>query len=350
MKVLVTGTAGFIGSFTAVRLAERGDEVVGIDNINDYYDVNLKYGRLERDGIGRSSAEAGELTRSRRLAGYRFKRMDLENRRAMEELFEKERFDTVCHLAAQAGVRYSLVNPYSYVDANVVGFINILECCRHHGVKHLVYASSSSVYGLNEKFPFSVRDNVDHPISLYAATKKANELMAHTYSHLYGLPTTGLRFFTVYGPWGRPDMALFLFTRAILDGKPIDVFNQGNMKRDFTYVDDIVTGVVKVLDRPPQGDPGWSGKMPDPSRSPGPYRLYNIGNNAPVELTAFIEAIEKALGRKAEKNLLPMQPGDVQATWADVDDLVKDFGYAPTVRVEQGVERFVRWYREFYGV
>jgi UDP-glucuronate 4-epimerase len=349
MKVLVTGTAGFIGSFTAVRLAERGDEVVGIDNINDYYDVNLKYGRLERDGIGRRKAEAGEWVQSKRLTNYRFKRMDLENRGAMEELFGKENFDTVCHLAAQAGVRYSLINPYSYVDANVVGFIHILECCRHHHVKHLVYASSSSVYGLNENYPFSVRDNVDHPISLYAATKKANELMAHTYSHLYGLPTTGLRFFTVYGPWGRPDMALFLFTRAILEGKPIDVFNHGKMKRDFTYVDDIVTGVVKVLGKRPQGDPRWSGKEPDPSGSRAPYRVYNIGNNSPVELMAFVEAIEKALGKKAEKNMLPMQPGDVPATWADVEDLVRDFGYAPTVRVEEGVERFVKWYREFYG-
>jgi UDP-glucuronate 4-epimerase len=348
MKVLVTGTAGFIGSFAAVRLAERGDEVVGIDNINAYYDVNLKYGRLERDGIGRQDAETGEWAQSKRLLNYRFKRMDLEDREAMEELFGKENFDAVCHLAAQAGVRYSLLNPYSYIDANVVGFIHILECCRHHEVKHLVYASSSSVYGLNEKYPFSVQDNVDHPVSLYAATKKADELMAHAYSHLYGIPTTGLRFFTVYGPWGRPDMALFLFTKAILENKPIDVFNRGNMKRDFTYIDDIAVGVVKVLDRPPEGDPCWSGREPDPSRSRAPYRLYNIGNNSPVELTAFIDAIEKALGKRAERNLLPMQPGDVPATWAEVDDLVKDFGYAPTVKVEEGVERFVKWYREFY--
>jgi UDP-glucuronate 4-epimerase len=348
MKVLVTGTAGFIGSFAAVRLAQRGDEVVGIDNINAYYDVNLKYGRLERDGIGRQTAETGQWAQSKRLPNYRFKRMDLEDRVAMEELFGKEDFDAVCHLAAQAGVRYSILNPYSYIDANVVGFIHILECCRRHKVKHLVYASSSSVYGLNEKYPFSVQDNVDHPVSLYAATKKANELMAHAYSHLYGIPTTGLRFFTVYGPWGRPDMALFLFTKAILENKPIDVFNQGNMKRDFTYIDDIVVGVVKVLDRPPEGDPSWRGREPDPSRSRAPYRLYNIGNNSPVELTAFIEAIEKALGKKAERNLLPMQPGDVPATWADVDDLVKDFGYAPTVKVEEGVQRFVKWYREFY--
>jgi UDP-glucuronate 4-epimerase len=349
MKILVTGTAGFIGSFTALRLAERGDEIVGIDSLNDYYDVNLKCGRLERDGIAREKAEAGEWVQSARHPGYRFRKMALENRDAMEGLFQKEKFDRVCHLAAQAGVRYSLVNPYSYIDANIVGFMNLLEGCRHHKVRHLVYASSSSVYGLNEKYPFSVKDNVDHPVSLYAATKKANELMAHTYSHLYGLPTTGLRFFTVYGPWGRPDMALFLFTKAILEGRPIDVFNHGKMKRDFTYIDDIVTGVVKVLDRPAGGDPGWQAETPDPSRSRAPYRLYNIGNNSPVELTDFIGAIEKALGKEAKKNLLPMQPGDVPATWADVGDLARDFGYAPTVKIEEGVEKFVAWYREYYG-
>lgn len=350
MKILVTGTAGFIGSFAAVRLAERGDEVVGIDNINAYYDVQLKYGRLERDGLDPRKAEAGERVRSAKYPTYRFKRLNLEDRPAIEELFKKEKFDTVCHLAAQAGVRYSLVNPYSYVDANIAGFMNILEGCRHHKIKHLVYASSSSVYGLNEKYPFSVHDNVDHPISLYAATKKANELMAHTYSHLYGTPTTGLRFFTVYGPWGRPDMALFLFTKAILEDKPIDVFNHGKMKRDFTYIDDIVTGVVKVIDKPPTGDARWSGKDPDPSRSQAPYRLYNIGNNSPVELMEFIEAIEKALGKKAKKNFLAMQPGDVPATWADVNDLVEDFGYKPAMSVEQGVRRFVTWFREFYKV
>ena len=350
MKILVTGAAGFIGSFVASRLAERGDEVAGIDNLNAYYDVNLKYGRLERDGIARPEAERGQWVRSRRHPKYRFRRVDLENRKDVEELFEEEGFHAVCHLAAQAGVRYSLVNPHSYIDANIAGFMNILEGCRHHSIAHLAYASSSSVYGLNEKYPFSVRDNVDHPVSLYAATKKANELMAHTYSHLYGLATTGLRFFTVYGPWGRPDMALFLFTRAILEDQPIDVFNHGNMKRDFTYIDDIVTGVVRVLDRPALGDGSWNGKTPDPSRSKAPYRVYNIGNNSPVELTAFIEAIEKALGKKAVKNLLPMQPGDVPVTWADVEDLVRDLGYKPTVNVEEGVERFVKWYREFYGV
>lgn len=348
MKILVTGTAGFIGSFVAVRLAERGDEVVGIDNINEYYDVDLKYGRLGRDGLDRRKAEAGEWVKSSKYPRYRFKRTNLEDRAAVEQIFEKEEFETVCHLAAQAGVRYSLVNPYSYIDANIVGFTNLLECCRHHKVKHLVYASSSSVYGLNEKYPFSVHDNVDHPISLYAATKKANELIAHTYSHLYGIPTTGLRFFTVYGPWGRPDMALFLFTKAILENRPIDVFNHGKMKRDFTYIDDIVTGVVKVLDKPPTGDPQWSAKRPDPARSRAPYRLYNIGNNSPVELMEFIEAIEKALGKKAKKDFLAMQPGDVPATWADVNDLVEDFGYKPAVTVEEGVKRFVEWYVEYY--
>lgn len=350
MKILVTGTAGFIGSFVAVRLAERGDEVVGIDNINEYYDVNLKYGRLGRDGLDRRKAETGEWVESSKYPTYRFKKTNIEDRPAIQKLFEKEEFDTVCHLAAQAGVRYSLVNPYSYIDANIVGFTNLLECCRHNEAKHLVYASSSSVYGLNEKYPFSVRDSVDHPISLYAATKKANELMAHSYSHLYRIPTTGLRFFTVYGPWGRPDMALFLFTKAILEGNPIDVFNRGRMKRDFTYIEDIVTGVIKVLDKPPAGDPKWSGKDPDPSRSQAPYRLYNIGNNSPVELMEFIEAIEKALGKKAKKNFLPMQPGDVPATWADVNDLVEDFAYKPTVTVREGVKNFVKWFRGFYKV
>jgi UDP-glucuronate 4-epimerase len=348
MKILVTGTAGFIGSATASSLAQRGDEVIGLDNINDYYDVNLKFGRLDRDGIARPAAESDRLVQSTRYPTYRFIRMHIEDREALDRLFQDEGFDTVCHLAAQAGVRYSLVNPYAYIESNIIAFQNLLESCRHNGVKHLVYASSSSVYGLNEKYPFSTSDNVDHPISLYAATKKANELMAHTYSHLYGLPATGLRFFTVYGPWGRPDMALFLFTRAILEGRPIDVFNHGKMKRDFTYIDDIVTGTIKVLDDPPRGNPAWSGKAPDPSSSPAPYRIYNIGNNTPVALMDFIEAIEEALGRKAEKNLLPMQPGDVPATWADVEDLVRDFGYAPQVPIHEGVKRFVEWYLDFY--
>jgi UDP-glucuronate 4-epimerase len=348
MKILVTGTAGFIGSFTSSRLAQRGDEVIGLDSINDYYDINIKYGRLKKYGINRSKAEEGEYVQSAKYPTYRFKRMNLENRADLDQLFSEQNFDMVCHLAAQAGVRYSLTHPHAYIDSNIIGFLNLLECCRHHGVKHLVYASSSSVYGLNEKYPFSTGDNVDHPISLYAATKKSNELMAHTYSHLYDIPTTGLRFFTVYGPWGRPDMALFIFTKAILEDRPIDVFNHGKMKRDFTYIDDIVTGVITVLDKPPQGDSAWNGKDPDPSRSRAPYRLYNIGNNSPVELMEFIEAIEKALGRNATKNFLPMQPGDVPATWADVDDLVKDFGYAPSITIQEGVDRFVKWYMDFF--
>jgi UDP-glucuronate 4-epimerase len=349
MRVLVTGAAGFIGSFTAVRLAERGDEVVGLDSINDYYDINLKFGRLERDGFGRRAAESEGLVRSTRYPSYRFIRMRLEDKDGLAGLFQHEGFDAVCHLAAQAGVRYSLVNPLAYIEANIVGFQNILEPCRQSGVGHLVYASSSSVYGLNERYPFSTSDNVDHPISLYAATKKSNELMAHTYSHLYGIPTTGLRYFTVYGPWGRPDMALFLFTRAILEDKPIDVFNHGRMKRDFTYIDDIVTGTIRVLDRPPRGDPQWAGEHPDPSSSPAPYKVYNIGNNSPVALMDFIEAIEEALGRKAKKNFLPMQPGDVPATWANVDDLARDFGYSPAVPIREGVKRFVEWYVGFSG-
>ena len=350
MKILVTGTAGFIGSFTAIRLAQRGDEVVGLDNINDYYDVNIKYGRLEKDGIERPEAESGRCVQSTKYPTYRFIRMHLEDREGIEQLFSEEKFNRVCHLAAQAGVRYSLTNPYAYIESNIVGSMNILECCRHHGIKHLVYASSSSVYGLNEKYPFSTHDNVDHPISLYAATKKSNELMAHTYSHLYGIPTTGIRLFTVYGPWGRPDMALFIFTKAILEGRPIDVFNHGKMKRDFTYIDDIVTGMITVLDNPPESDPSWSGEYPDPSRSRASYRLYNIGNSSPVGLMDFIEAIEESLGRKAKKNFLPLQPGDVPNTWADVEDLVKAFGYAPSVTVQEGVERFVRWYMDFHDI
>ena len=349
MKILVTGTAGFIGSYTALKLVQRGDDVVGLDNVNDYYDVNIKYGRLKKDGIDPSDAESGQWVQSKKYPTYRFIRMDLEDRQGLERLFSEENFDRVCHLAAQAGVRYSLINPYAYINSNIVGTMNILECCRHNGIQHLVYASSSSVYGLNEKYPFSTHDNVDHPISLYAATKKSNELMAHTYSHLYGIPTTGLRYFTVYGPWGRPDMALFIFTGAILKGMPIDVFNHGNMKRDFTYIDDIVTGTIKVLDNPPDGDFSWSGENPDPSRSLAPYRIYNIGNSSPVGLMDFIEAIEESLGRTAKKNFLPLQPGDVPNTWADVEDLVEDFGYAPSVSVQEGVKRFVEWYTAFYN-
>ena len=351
MKILVTGTAGFIGFHLAKRLLERGDEVVGIDNINDYYDVRIKYGRLKETGIeGDETIEYAKPIKSTKYDNYTFIKLNLEDRAAIEKLFEREKFDAVCNLAAQAGVRYSLVNPHAYVDSNLVGFVNLLEGCRHTGVKHLAYASSSSVYGLNETMPFSVHDNVDHPISLYAASKKANELMAHTYSHLYNLPTTGLRFFTVYGPWGRPDMALFLFTKAILEDRPIDVYNYGKMQRDFTYIDDIVEGVMRVIDHPPQGNPNWSGKHPDPGSSKAPYKIYNIGNNNPVELMDFIHAIEKALGKEAKKNLLPIQPGDVPATYADVNDLIEDLGYKPDTPIQEGINRFVKWYREFYGI
>lgn len=335
MKILLTGAAGFIGSTTAHRLLARGDEVVGLDNLNDYYSVRLKEDRLAR------------LTPQR---GFRFVKMDVADRPGIERLFAEERFDRVIHLAAQAGVRYSLQNPHAYVDSNVVGFMNILEGCRHNGVQHLAYASSSSVYGGNTKMPFSEHDSVDHPVSMYAATKKANELMAHTYSHLFGLPTTGLRFFTVYGPWGRPDMALFLFTKAILEGRPIDVFNHGHMQRDFTYVDDIVEGVIRVLDRPAAPDPAYDALNPDPGTSNGPYRVFNIGNHNPVPLLDFIAAIEDALGMKAEKNLLPLQDGDVPATYADVDALTAWTGFAPKTDIRTGIGRFVAWYREYYRV
>ncbi|HXV21120.1 MAG TPA: NAD-dependent epimerase [Desulfuromonadales bacterium] len=334
-KLLVTGAAGFIGFHLSKRLLDRGDEVIGLDNLNDYYDVSLKQARL------------AQLT-SR--PGFRFVRMDLADRAGIAGLFAGERFDRVVNLAAQAGVRYSLENPHAYVDSNLVGFVNILEGCRHSKVEHLVFASSSSVYGANTAMPFSIHHNVDHPVSLYAATKKANELMAHTYSHLYGLPTTGLRFFTVYGPWGRPDMALFLFTRAILAGRPIDVYNYGKMQRDFTYIDDIVEGVIRVTDRTATPNPEWSGDHPDPGTSAAPYRNYNIGNNNPVELLYLIETLEKTLGRKAEKNLLPIQPGDVPATYADVDDLVRDVGFKPATSIEEGVGRFVEWYREYFKI
>jgi UDP-glucuronate 4-epimerase len=334
MKVLVTGAAGFIGFHLCQRLLERGDEVVGLDNLNDYYDVNLKYARLAQ---------------IENKPNFRLVKMDLVERDAIADLFRTEGFDRVVNLAAQAGVRYSLINPHAYIDSNLQGFMNILEGCRHTNVQHLVYASSSSVYGANTNMPFSVHDNVDHPLSLYAASKKANELMAHTYSHLYGLPTTGLRFFTVYGPWGRPDMALFLFTRAILAGEPIDVFNFGKMQRDFTYIDDIVEGVVRTLDHTATSNAQWSGTTPDPGTSAAPYRLYNIGNNNPVELMYLIEVLEKKLGVKAQKNLLPLQPGDVPATYANVDALSADVGFKPATPIEVGVDRFVAWYREFYN-
>lgn len=335
MKVLVTGAAGFIGYHTSRYLLERGDTVVGIDNINDYYEVSLKEARLN------------ELTP---YSAFTFHKMNLADKDAILELFAREKFDRVINLAAQAGVRYSLENPHAYAESNLVGFLNILEGCRQQKVEHLVYASSSSVYGANETMPFSTHDNVDHPVSLYAATKKANELMAHTYSHLYQIPTTGLRFFTVYGPWGRPDMSPFLFTRAILEGKPLKVFNYGKHKRDFTYIDDIVEGIIRCLDRIPAGNPAWSGLKPDPASSRAPFKVYNIGNSEPVELLRYIELMEQALGKTTTKELLPLQPGDVEHTYADVTDLIKDTGYQPKTSIEEGIRRFVSWYKDFYKV
>jgi len=340
LKILVTGTAGFIGSHLAQKLLQRGDIVVGLDNINDYYDQNVKYGRLQRGGIINSLEEGeyipyGELLTSKTDSNYKFIKLNLEDKEAMFKLFESEKFDAVCNLAAQAGVRYSLTNPDAYMGSNIIGFMNILEACRHHNVKNLSYASSSSVYGSNTKLPFSTSDNVDHPISLYAASKKSNELMAHTYSHLFGISTTGLRFFTVYGPWGRPDMALFLFTKAALEGKAIDVFNNGDMLRDFTYIDDIVEGVIRVIDNPRTDTP--------------PYKVYNIGNNNPVKLMDFIRAIENKLGKNIEKNMMPIQPGDVPATYADVTHLVLDLGYQPATPVQEGINKFIDWYLEFFG-
>jgi len=332
--VLVTGAAGFIGSHLARKLLDAGRAVVGVDNLNDYYDVRLKEARLAR---------------LESLPRFRFVRLDVADRPGMERLFADRSVRSVVHLAAQAGVRYSLTNPHAYAESNLAGFLNILEGCRHAGIEHLVYASSSSVYGGNTRMPFSVHDSVDHPVSLYAATKKANELMAHTYSHLYGLPTTGLRFFTVYGPWGRPDMALFIFTRAILEGRPIQVYNHGQMRRDFTYVDDIVEGLARVLAHPPRPDPNWSTAEPDPGTSWAPYRVYNIGNSEPVPLLRFIEVLEQTLGRPAVKELCPIQPGDVPATFADVDDLARDIGFRPHTPIEVGIARFVEWYREYYG-
>lgn len=333
-SVLVTGAAGFIGFHLCRRLLRRGDRVVGLDNLNAYYDVQLKNARLNQ---------------LKTEENFSFHHIDLADRHKVEELFGNVQFDVVVNLAAQAGVRYSLTNPHAYIDANLVGFMNILEGCRHHQVGHLVYASSSSVYGANTRMPFSVHDNVDHPVSLYAASKKANELMAHTYAHLYGLPCTGLRFFTVYGPWGRPDMALFLFTRAILAGEPIQVFNHGKMQRDFTYIDDIIEGVVRVADAPATPNLDWNGDRPDPGTSAAPYRLYNIGNNNPVELMYLIETLEKALGKQAEKNFLPLQPGDVPATWANVDALSQDVGFRPETPIEFGIQQFVKWYCEYYS-
>ena len=335
MPTLVTGTAGFIGYHLAERLLARGDDVVGLDVLNDYYDVRLKEARLAR------------LTPH---PNYHHERVELTDRPQVERVFTEHRPERVVHLAAQAGVRYSLTNPHAYVESNLAGFLNVLEGCRHGAVQHLVYASSSSVYGANTKLPFATSDSVDHPVSLYAASKKANELMAHTYSHLYDLPTTGLRFFTVYGPWGRPDMALFLFTKAILAGEPIRVFNHGRMQRDFTYVDDVVEGVIRTLDRPARPNTEWNGATPDPASSRAPYRVYNIGNNQPVELMHLIEVLEGALGREAVKHLEPLQPGDVPATYADVDDLMRDVGFRPSTPIERGVERFVTWYRDYHGI
>jgi UDP-glucuronate 4-epimerase len=334
-KILVTGAAGFIGFHLSKRLLDEGHEVIGLDNLNDYYDVTLKEARLHQL-TGRS--------------GFTFYRASLEDDAAVKDLFATHRPEVVVNLAAQAGVRYSLQNPRAYIDSNVVGFLNILEACRHHEVEHLIYASSSSVYGANQKMPFSVHHNVDHPLSLYAATKKSNELMAHTYSHLFGLPTTGLRFFTVYGPWGRPDMALFLFTKKILNGEPIQVFNNGKMRRDFTYIDDIVEGIARLVHKKPEGNPAWNGYQPDPGTSYAPYKIYNIGNHSPVELMHFIRTLEEKLGIEAKKEFLPMQAGDVPATYADVEDLMQAVGFAPKTPIEEGIGKFVDWYRDYYGV
>jgi UDP-glucuronate 4-epimerase len=372
MKILITGTAGFIGFHLTKKLLERGDTVVGIDNINDYYDVTLKYARLAETGISREAEKWQTKVQSKKYPNYSFVRMNLEDREQLNRLFEDEKFDKVCNLAAQAGVRYSLENPHAYINSNIVGFVNILEACRYHNIKHLAYASSSSVYGNNTKMPLSTDDNVDHPISLYAATKKSNELMAFTYSHLFGLPTTGLRFFTVYGPWGRPDMALFLFTKAILEDKPIKVFNNGNMVRDFTFVDDIVEGVTRVIDNPPKQNPTEeeiyktstyklaarsSQLVAPPARethevnvSTAPYKIYNIGNSSPVPLMEYIKAIEDTLGKTAKKEFLPMQPGDVPRTEADVTDLVADLGYKPNTPVQKGIEKFIQWYKPYFKI
>lgn len=336
MKVLVTGVAGFIGSAIAESLLQRGDAVIGIDNLNDYYDISLKEARLERIATAKKEAE------------FTFIKMDIADRQAMEALFEKEQFDAVINLAAQAGVRYSLENPLAYVESNITGFAHLLEGCRHHQVKHFVYASSSSIYGLNESMPFSVHDNVDHPVSLYAASKKSGELMAHSYSHLYGLPTTGLRFFTVYGPWSRPDMAMLKFTHKMVAGDAIDVYNYGKHRRDFTYIDDIVEGVVRVLDNPPTGNTDWDGEKPDPATSPAPWKIYNIGNQKPIELMTYINAIEKHLGIKAKINLLPLQPGDVPDTYANVEDLIADVDYCPSMTLDKGVANFIHWYKDYY--
>ena len=349
MKILVTGAAGFIGHHLINKLSGLHYEIVGLDNINDYYDPQLKMDRLAASGISVKNIQPDTAVQSSTKPNYRFVKTDLQDKVAIDRLFATEKFDRVCHLAAQAGVRYSLENPYTYINTNIVGFLNILEACRHNQVGHLAYASSSSVYGLNKNMPFRTDKGVDHPVSLYAASKKSNELMAHTYSHLFGIPTTGLRFFTVYGPWGRPDMALFLFTRAILNGQPIDVYNHGNMMRDFTYVDDIVEGLTRVIETVPTPNPDWDPEHPLPDSSSAPYRIYNIGNNGPVQLMDFIRAIENATGKTAEMNMMPIQPGDVPATYADCSSLEADMHYKPGTDVQEGVNQFVEWYKAYYS-
>lgn len=350
MKILVTGTAGFIGYHLAKLLTIQNHEVLGSDIINDYYDVNLKYDRLENSGIQRNEVQDHKIIRSNLTDKYSFIKIDISSHKDVFDVFESFRPETVVHLAAQAGVRYSLTNPEVYIQSNINGFLNILEACRKYPVKHLIYASSSSVYGLNKSLPFSTHSNVDHPVSLYAASKKSNELMAHAYSHLFGIPSTGLRFFTVYGPWGRPDMALFIFTKSILEGRPIEVFNMGNMERDFTYVDDICKGISRMVDRPPQPDSSWSGLNPDPASSSAPFHIYNIGHNKPVRLLDFISAIEKYTNRKAKMVMKPIQPGDVEKTWADVNDLIMDFDFNPSTSVDEGIRLFMDWYLEYYKV
>jgi len=349
MKILVTGTAGFIGYFLAKKLLERGDEVIGLDNINDYYDVNLKYARLNELGIDKDEIKDNQPTLSSSYKKHKFVKMDLSDTQNIYKLFEEERFDAVCNLAAQAGVRYSIENPHAYIQSNVVGFMNILEACRHNDVKNLSYASSSSVYGLNKSQPFKTSDKTEHQVSVYAATKKSNEMLAHTYSHLYNISTTGLRFFTVYGPWGRPDMAPMLFADAITNDRAIKVFNHGDMSRDFTYIDDIVDGIIKIIDNPAKSNPNWNPENPEIQSSSAPYQIYNIGNNEPVSLMEFIETIEKSLDKVAEKNMLPMQDGDVQSTYADVSGLINNFDYKPDTKLEEGINEFIKWYKEFYG-
>lgn len=349
-KILVTGTAGFIGYHLAEKLISEDNIVVGLDNINNYYDTRLKYDRLQKAGIAPDQISDGREIQSTRHKNYRFIKLDLEDRKNVFKLFRDHRFDRVCNIAAQPGVRYSLENPDAYISSNIMGFMTILEACRHFRIKHLVYASSSSVYGLNRELPFSTRQNVDHPISLYAATKKSNELMAHTYSHLYRIPVTGLRFFTVYGPWGRPDMAPFLFTRSIIEKKPIKVFNHGQMKRDFTYIDDITEGVWRTLNRVPQEDPSWTAENADPSRSQAPYKIYNIGNNNPCGLLTFIETLEQELGLKADKIMMPLQPGDIPETRADISDLIQDTGYSPATPLKKGIRQLVQWYKNYYKI